>query len=124
MSAIKMFSSGVASQVATDQQEVQGIAEWIALILPLISQLPCFKPKTPSEKRAWIEAHPNTARAQAVQALKAKSTEKLKRRELRPIADRAIEEALSMSDEDFARLSAGQRRDGPGQRPGPPTRWK
>ena len=104
MTAIRNFSSSVAGQVASDQQEVQGIAEWIALILPLISQLPCFKPKTPAEKRQWIESHPNMARAQAVQALRAKSTEKLRRKDARVIADRTIEEALSMSDDDFSRL--------------------
>ena len=62
------------------------------------------KPKTPAEKRAWIESHPNMARAQAVQALRAKSTEKLRRKDARVIADRTSEEALSMSDDDFARL--------------------
>lgn len=102
--SVRSFAQSVASQSTSDQQEVGAILEWIAIILPILSQLPCFKPKTPAEKRAWIESHPNSARAQVVQNLRAKSTEKLRRKDARPIADRIIEEALSMSDEEFARL--------------------
>ena len=101
---VQVFASSVARRVARDKDEGVGIIEWIALILPLIAALPCFKPKTPAEHQAWIKANRDKAARQAVTQLRRNATEKMKRRSARPIADEMVAKACSMSAKEFAAL--------------------
>ena len=96
---VKSFASRVAG-VSAGSGSVSGIAELIALILPILLNLPCFKPKTAAEKQQWIEDHPNMARNHAIRAIRDQKPD-MRRREAGELADRMLEGSASLSDADF-----------------------
>lgn len=102
MTKTRVFSEMVAAQAESSPVDVQGVIEWIEIILPILKSLPCFQPLTPEQKQDWIADHPAAARNNAIRQLRAKSTERMRRRDARPIADQMIEQALSMSPAEFA----------------------
>jgi hypothetical protein len=107
VSSHRVFAESVAVQMETDSESAVGIIEWIAIILPLLQMLPCFVSMTATQKQQWIADHPNAARNQAIRQLRANSPTKMKRRDARPIADQMIEQAVSMSPEEFEATFGG-----------------
>lgn len=97
-----LFSESVAAQSESSPVDVQGVIEWIEIILPILKSLQCFSALTPEQEQDWIADNPGRARNNAIRQLRAKSTERMRRRDARPIADQMIEQALSMSPEEFA----------------------
>ena len=103
MSQQKVFCQNVAMQ-SVQSDDVGAVADWIAIILPIIAALPCFQPKTAAERQQWIAEHPVQARNQAIRTLREKSPDRMRRRDARPIAQGMVEEAISMSADEFAKL--------------------
>jgi len=96
---------GGVSVSRTEGTSVAGIADIIALILPILLNLPCFKPKTAAEKREWIEDHPGLARNRAINAIRDNSPG-LRRRDAAVIADQMLAHSSSLTDEQFAAVCA------------------
>lgn len=101
MSKTRVFSEGVAAQAESSPVEVQGVVDWIEKLLPILKLLPCL-PQDPAAKQDWIAEDPRRARNRLIPQLRAHATERMRRRDARPIADQMIEQALSMTPAEFA----------------------
>lgn len=86
---------------------VLDIASILAIVLPILSNLPCFAPKTAAEKREWVENHPSLAVAHAAQEIRRQAKgkgEKTTRKHAKSLATTVINDYLSTPDEDIVAM--------------------
>ncbi len=71
------------------------------LIIPVIFNLPCFRPKTSEERRFWVEQKPKRSAREAAAVIRDKSPG-ISHREALVQGRKAVDEYLASSDDDVA----------------------
>lgn len=102
---IKEYAVSVVSRQlnspASDGVSIIDIASIIAIVLPILSNLPCLVNRSSEGKREFVENHTQLAIMQTTQEIRKQARgngEKLVRREARSYATTIIEDYLSTPD--------------------------
>jgi hypothetical protein len=77
------------------------IALILSIVLQLLPNLPCLKPKTAEEKREWVENHPALAVSNTAQEIRKQAKgkgEKVARKHSRELAATIVNDYLSTDD--------------------------
>jgi hypothetical protein len=87
-----------------DSDSVENIGTIIAIVLPILTQLPCLKTKTPEQKREWVEDHPRLATLNTMHAIRKNDNinrRQVSREQYLEIAEQIINDYLNTTDEDI-----------------------
>jgi hypothetical protein len=87
-----------------DNEGVENIATIIAVVLPILSQLPCLKAKTAEQKREWVEDHPRLATVNTMHQLRKNdglNRRKVSRQQYMRMSEQIINDYLNTTDEDI-----------------------
>lgn len=103
---LQEYSESVVNRTSagnnSDGVGVIDIAFIIGIVLPILTNLPCFKPKSPEEKREWIEQHPDLAASTVTREIRRQARgkgEKVARKHAKEMAETVIDDYLSSTDE-------------------------
>lgn len=88
-------------RVAGVSGQTNAIADLIALILPILLSLPCFKTTTAEEKQEWIDDHPVISRNAIIRELRRRD-DSLTRKGAGEVADRMLEESSRLTAAEFS----------------------
>lgn len=80
------------------------IAAILAIVIPLLSMLPCLKDKTPVTKRQFVEDHPRLAISETAQEIRKQARgkgEKIVRKESKRYATTIVNDYLSTPDNEI-----------------------
>jgi len=83
------------------------IATIIAIVLPILSNLPCFSERSSNDKRQWVEDHPRLAIMTAAQEIRKQARgkgDKVVRKHSKELAETIVSDYLSSSDDEVADL--------------------
>jgi len=86
---------------------VESIATIIAIVLPILSQLPCLQAKTPEQKREWVEDHPRLAIVTTMQQLRKNdgiNRKKVSREQYLKMSEKVINDYLNTTDADIRQM--------------------
>ena len=104
------FGGRVAACSATEgEPRYAAILDIIALVLPILMNLPCFKSATPEEAQKKIEDRPFLARIQAKSLIRSKSKDSTIRKDAGSIADDMLHVFSTSSKEEFASVFSSAR---------------
>jgi hypothetical protein len=103
---IDEYSQSVASRSLSDTDGVGviDIAFIISIVLPILANLPCLKPKTAEEKREWVENHPVLAVSNTAMEIRKQARgkgEKVARKRARELATTVVNDYLATSDDEI-----------------------
>jgi len=79
------------------------IATIIAIVLPILSNLPCFSERSSDDKRQWVEDHPRLAIMTAAQEIRKQARgkgDKVVRKHSKELAETIVSDYLASSDEE------------------------
>lgn len=100
------YSQSVVSRAINFSAEegvgVIDIATIIAIVLPILTNLPCMKPKTAEEKREWVEEHPRMAVLTTAKEIRKQAKgkgEKVANKKSKELAETIISDYLDMPDD-------------------------
>lgn len=100
------YSKSVVSRTEgfSDSEGLESIATIIAIVLPILSQLPCLAAKTAEQKREWVEDHPRLATVNTMHQIRKNDTlhrRKVSREQYMKMAEQIINDYLNTTDEDI-----------------------
>lgn len=105
MNTIEYANSVVArTEGMSDTEGVESIASVIAIVLPLLTQLPCLANKTPEQKREWVEDHPRLATVNTMHQIRKNDSlhrRKVSRKEYMEMSEKIVNDYLNTTDEDI-----------------------
>lgn len=87
-----------------DAESVGSIATIIAIVLPILAQLPCLASKTAEQKREWVEDHPRLATVNTMHQLRKNDTvnrRKVSREQYMKMSEQIINDYLNTTDDDI-----------------------
>ena len=87
-----------------DAESVGSIATIIAIVLPILAQLPCLESKTPEQKREWVEDHPRLATVNTMHQIRKNDTvhrRKVSREQYMKMSEQIINDYLNTTDDDI-----------------------
>lgn len=87
-----------------DAEGVESIATIIAIVLPVLSQLPCLKEKTAEQKREWVEDHPRLATVNTMHQIRKNdgiNRRKVPREQYMKMSEQIINDYLNTTDDDI-----------------------
>lgn len=87
-----------------DNDSTESIAPIIAIVLPLLTQLPCLQSKTPAEKREWVEDNPRLATVSTMHQLRKNdgvNRRKVSRQQYMRMAEQIVNDYLNTTDDDI-----------------------
>ena len=87
-----------------DAESVGSIATIIAIVLPILAQLPCLASKTPEQKREWVEDHPRLATVNTIHQIRKNDTvhrRKVSREQYMKMSEQIINDYLNTTDDDI-----------------------
>lgn len=82
----------------------ESIATVIAVVLPILSQLPCLANKTPEQKRSWVEDHPRLATVNTMHQIRKNDNlhrRKVSRSEYMEMSEKIVNDYLNTTDDDI-----------------------
>lgn len=106
---LTQYSESVVARSIKDLSSDDGvgaidIALIIGLVLPILSNLPCFAPKTAEEKREWVEEHQRMAVLTTAKEIRKQAKgkgEKVVRSKSKELAETVISDYLETPDADI-----------------------
>ena len=87
-----------------DAESVGSIATIIAIVLPILSQLPCLADKAPEQKREWVEDNPRLATVSTMHQLRKNDNlnrRKVSRKQYMEMAEKIVNDYLNTTDDDI-----------------------
>lgn len=94
----------VRTEGFSDAEGVESIATIIAIVLPILSQLPCLQSKTPEQKREWVEDHPRLATVNTMHQIRKNDgihRRKVSRDQYMKMSEQIINDYLNTTDDDI-----------------------
>lgn len=103
---INEYANSVVSRTEGmgDIEGVESIATVIAIVLPILSQLPCLANKTPEQKREWVEDHPRLATVNTMHQIRKNDNlhrRKVSRKEYMEMSEKIVNDYLNTTDDDI-----------------------
>jgi len=87
-----------------DVEGVESISALIAIVLPILTQLPCLDTKSAEQKREWVEDHPRLATVGTMQQLRKNDNanrRRVSRKQYMDMAEKIVNDYMNTSDEDI-----------------------
>ena len=85
-------------------EDVGSIATIIAIVLPILAQLPCLQAKTAEQKREWVEDHPRLATVNTMHQIRKNdgiNRRKVSRAQYMKMSEQIVNDYLNTTDEDI-----------------------
>jgi len=103
---VNEYANSVVSRTAglSDSEGRESIATIIAIVLPILSQLPCLAEKTPEQKRQWVEDHPRLATVNTMHQIRKNDNlhrRKVSRSEYMEMSEKIVNDYLNTTDDDI-----------------------
>lgn len=108
MNTIDYSRSVVArTEGLSDGDGVESIATIIAVVLPMLTQLPCLQAKSATEKREWVEDHPRLATVNTMHQLRKNdgiNRKKVSREQYMKMSEKVINDYLNATDAEIREM--------------------